>query len=148
MNTEKIKQSTENTNSLCNPIEALRTHGIYPTSQRKIIANMLLIKHQHLTAEQIYSAIHSKDSKVSQATVYNTLGLFVKKGLLREVFVESSKTFYDTNTQSHQHFYNVDTGELIDIQKHLEPCFTQHELPPATQIDSVDTIVRIKNYSA
>ncbi|MFK5984990.1 MAG: transcriptional repressor [Pseudomonadota bacterium] len=148
MNTEKVKQTAENTSSLYNPGEALRAHGIYPTSQRKVIANILLAKHQHLTAEQIYSAIRSKDSKVSQATIYNTLGLFVKKGLLREVFVDSSKTFYDTNTQAHHHFYNVDTGELIDIQKHLEPSFTEHELPPATQIDSVDIIVRIKTYPA
>lgn len=148
MNTEKVKQTAKNLTPLYNSSEALRSHGIYPTSQRKVIADMLLAKHQHLTAEQICNAIRSKYSKVSQATVYNTLGLFVKKGLLHEMFVDSSKTFYDTNTRPHQHFYNVDTGELVDIQKQVQPTFTQDELPLATQIDSVDIIVRIKNLSS
>lgn len=101
-----------------------------------------------MTAEQVYEAIRSAHIKVSQATVYNTLGLLVKKGLLHEVFVDSSKTFYDTNTMPHQHFYNVDTGQLTDIKKHLQPTFAQDELPPATLLDSVDIIIRIRNHSA
>ncbi len=145
MNSQKFKQLTR---SSFDSTEALRAHGIYPTSQRLIIANILLAKHQHMTAEQIYDVIRSKRIKVSQATIYNTLRLFVTKGLLHEIFVDSSKTFYDTNTQPHQHFFNVDTGQLIDIKKHLDPTFIQNELPSATLIDSIDIIVRIRNHSS
>ncbi len=141
------KLATDNSvpNTTYNASESLRIHGIYPTVQRIAIANMLLAKHQHMTAEQIYTAVAAKHTKVSQATVYNTLGLFVKKGLLNEIFVDSTKTFYDTNTKPHQHFYNVDTGLLIDIQKHIDPSFIQNELPKDSKIDSFDVIVRISN---
>ncbi len=145
MNSEKLKQLP---GTPFDSTESLRSHGIYPTSQRLIIANILLAKHQHMTAEQIYDVIRSKQIKVSQATIYNSLRLFVKKDLLHEIFVDSSKTFYDTNTQPHQHFFNVDTGQLTDIKKHLDPAFIQNELPSATLIDSVDIIVRIRNCSS
>lgn len=148
MNSEKFKQIAKNSITSYDSGESLRAHGIYPTSQRRTIADMLLAKHQHMTAEQVYEAIRSEHIKVSQATVYNTLGLLVKKGLLHEIFVDSSKTFYDTNTKPHQHFYNVDTGQLIDIKKHLEAAFIQDELPSATLLDSVDIIVRIRNHSS
>lgn len=144
MNSKKLTQLPKHS---FDSTESLRAHGIYPTAQRLIIANILLVKHQHMTAEQIYDVIRAEPIKVAQATIYNTLGLFVKKGLLHEIFVDSSKTFYDTNTQPHQHFFNIDTGQLIDIKKHLEATFIQGELPPATLVDSVDIIVRIKNHS-
>lgn len=148
MNSKKFKKMGKNSNMPFDSSKLLRTHGIYPTPQRLTIANILLARHQHLTAEQIYESIRSEHNKVSQATVYNTLGLFVEKGLLHEVFVDSSKTFYDTNTKPHQHFYNIDTGQLIDIKSHLEPSFIKNALPADTQIDSITTIVRIKNHSS
>ncbi len=147
MNSDNFKSAViERDNTTFDASESLRAHGIYPTAQRLTIANKLLSRHQHLTAEQVYESIRSEKIKVSQATVYNTLGLFVKKGLLNEIFVDSSKTFYDTNTRPHQHFYNVDNGQLIDIKKHPVPTFIQEELPSDTLIDSVDIIVRIKNH--
>ncbi len=146
MSLEKTKQMVKNTDIFFDATESLRAHGIYPTSQRLTIANRLLIKHQHLTAEQIYESIRNDQIKVSQATVYNTLGLFVRKGLLNEIFVDSSKTFYDTNIKPHQHFYNVDTGQLTDIKTPLDTTFMRGDLPPDTLIESVDVVVRIKKY--
>lgn len=149
MNSDKFKKITQDPDKVSfDATESLRTHGIYPTAQRLTIANKLFSRHQHLTAEQVYESIRAEKIKVSQATVYNTLGLFVKKGLLNEIFVDSSKTFYDTNTKPHQHFFNVDNGQLIDIKKHPVPTFIQDELPSDTLIDSVDIIVRIKNQPA
>jgi len=82
-------------------IDKLRQFGISPTQQRVEIAQLLLIKHQHLSAEQVLEQINAKGSRVSKATVYNTLGLFAQRGLVKEVFVDPSKVFYDTNTSEH-----------------------------------------------
>jgi len=128
--------------------EILRSHGIYPTAQRVCLANMLLAKNQHMTAEQIYEGIRNDDLKVSQATVYNTLGLLVQKGLLHEIFVDSTKTFYDSNIRPHQHFYNVDTGALTDIRQAVPTGFLRDELPSGVALDSIDVIVRIKNLAS
>ncbi|MCW8930589.1 MAG: transcriptional repressor [Gammaproteobacteria bacterium] len=148
MNLEKNKQIVQNTSTSYDASQSLRDHGIFPTTQRLTIANRLLVKHQHMTAEQVYESIRSDQIKVSQATVYNTLGLFVKKGLLNEIFVDSSKTFYDTNIKPHQHFYNVDTGQLTDIKTPLAPALIQDDLPADTLIESINVVVRIKNHSS
>ncbi len=147
MNLEKAKKRNQNTDISYDASASLRAHGIYPTNQRLIIANRLLAKHQHMTAEQVYETILSERIKVSQATVYNTLGLFVKKGLLNEIFVDSSKTFYDTNINPHQHFYNIDTGQLTDIKTPLDPTLFQDEIPADAQLESINIIIRIKNQS-
>jgi Fur family iron response transcriptional regulator len=98
-----------------------------------------------MTAEDVFNIIRANKIKVSQATIYNTLGLFVKKGLLNEVFVDASKTFYDTNLKPHQHFYNIDTGKLTDIKQPLPISFLHDELPTNLQIESISVVVRVKN---
>jgi len=103
------------TNTKCLVVKLLTQHNITPTQQRVKIGMVLLTKRQHLSADQILVRVNFEASVVSKATVYNTLGLFVTKGLIREVIVDSAKVFYDSNTQPHHHFYNVDTGELSDI---------------------------------
>ena len=82
---------------------------------------------------------------VSKATVYNTLGLFTRKGLIREVIVDPSRVFYDPNTCDHHHFYNVDTGELRDIKASELAIETLPELPSGTVADGVDVIIRLRN---
>lgn len=124
----------------------LKSQGVYPTQQRMIIANVLFSKNQHLTADQVDDLVRESQHQVSKATIYNTLGLFVKKDLLNEIHIDSSRTFYDTNTEPHQHFYNMDSGELIDINIDQLPDFIQGQLPASTSIDSIDIIVRIKNH--
>ena len=119
--------------------------GINLTKQREIIANTLFARNQHVTAEQLYEALKSTGARVSKATVYNTLGLFVRKGLVREIFIDASRTFYDSNTSHHHHFYNVDTGDLIDVKDRLAHHFVDQELPAGTAMDMVDLVIRVKN---
>ncbi|MEW8187191.1 MAG: transcriptional repressor [Candidatus Thiodiazotropha endolucinida] len=125
----------------------LDDHNINLTRQRRHIADTLFARHQHVTAEQLFEAVKNTGARVSKATVYNTLGLFVRKGLVREVFIDSNRTFYDSNTSHHHHFYNVDTGDLIDIKERLAPHFVDSDLPAGTAMEIVDLVVRVRNSS-
>ena len=126
----------------------LKAHGVMPTQQRLMIAKVLFERHQHLSADQILGRVNSERDRVSKATVYNTLGLFARKGLVREVIVDPTRVFYDTNTSDHHHFYNVDTGELQDIEASRLECRQLPELPEGTVAAGVNIIVRIRNESA
>jgi Fur family iron response transcriptional regulator len=77
--------------------------------------------------------------------VYNTLGLFAEKGILREVNVDPSRVFYDTNRSNHHHFYNVDSGELSDIDTGQVPVDQLPTPPQGTVLDGVDVIIRVRN---
>ena len=90
----------------------LKESGVLPTQQRLMIARVLFERPQHFSADQIMGQVNRGRDHVSKATIYNTLGLFASKGLIREVIVDPSRVFYDPNTSDHHHFYNVDTGEL------------------------------------
>ncbi|MFO7602406.1 MAG: Fur family transcriptional regulator [Gammaproteobacteria bacterium] len=126
-------------------INQLREAGINPTQQRIEIAQILLAQPQHMSAEQVLSQVNREQPLVSKATVYNTLGLFASKGLLREVIVDPSKIFYDSNTSPHQHFYNVDTGLLKDIDSTTVQIQHLPSLPEGTMADGVDIIIRLRN---
>jgi len=126
-------------------IQRLESCSIYPTPQRIKIAEVMLDKFQHLSADNILQAVNAEGAVVSKATVYNTLGLFAKKGLVREVIVDPSKVFYDSNTSEHHHFYNVDTGELSDINFGDLSIEQLPSLPKKTQMDGVDVIIRLRN---
>ena len=126
----------------------LRSLSIYPTPQRLMIAEALLARHQHVTAEQLYERLSQRAVGLSKATVYNTLGLFVKKGLLREVYVDSSRTFYDSNPQPHCHFYNLDTGTLTDIDQRWVRFSLLQELPAGTELESAEVMIRVRNRDA
>jgi Fur family transcriptional regulator, iron response regulator len=95
--------------------ERLRVGGINPTAQRVEIAHLLFQKPQHLSAEEIYNRINSEYERVSQATVYNTLRLFVEKQVVRELIFSSDRIYYDSNTAPHHHFIDVETGEILDL---------------------------------
>lgn len=128
------------------PVDAmLIERGILVTTQRRLIAEVLFARNQHVTAEQLYDLVKKSGSRVSKATVYNTLGLFAEKGLVREIFINASRTFYDSNTRRHHHFYNVDTGDLIDMKERLVPLFLHSDLPQGTAMDAVDLVVRVRN---
>ena len=125
--------------------EVLSRLQIKPTQQRKEIANVMLSKPQHLSAEQVLSLVNSKnDTHVSKATVYNTLNLFVEKGLIRQVIIDPTKVFYDSNTFSHYHFYNEDTGELSDFESNDMKFDLMPTLPENTIKTGIDVIVRVK----
>jgi len=123
----------------------LSSVGIYPTAQRLAIANVLFSSYQHVTADQLYDKVSSSTKSVSRATVYNSLNLFSQKKLVREVHVNASRTFYDTNTQPHHHFYNIDSGELTDMKDKAISHYFSKDLPEGMIVDDIDITVRIRN---
>lgn len=123
----------------------LRAHSISPTRQRMAIARRLLARPQHVSADQVLAWVHADGMPVSKATVYNTLNLFTRKGLLREVVVDPARVFYDSTTAPHYHFYNVDTGELEDIPAEEIDFSRFPDLPEGTDHDSVNVVIRVRN---
>ena len=123
----------------------LRKHGINPTTQRVEIAYALFYRGEHLAAEDLYEIVNRERSQVSKATVYNTLGLFVEKGLIREVIADPNKIFYDPNTAPHHHFYDVTTGSLMDIDGDNVAITGLPSLPADTELEGVDVIVRLRH---
>ncbi|MCU7904337.1 MAG: transcriptional repressor [Candidatus Thiodiazotropha sp. (ex Epidulcina cf. delphinae)] len=141
-----MKSDWSSSKAGCQSIDAvLNEHGVNLTRQRRIIAGTLFARNQHVTANQLFEAVNSTGTRVSKATVYNTLGLFVRKGLVREIFINASRTFYDSNTSRHHHFYNVNTGDLIDMKERLAPHFIDQYLPEGTAMDAVDLVIRVRN---
>lgn len=124
-------------------VEMLTEYGITPTQQRIVIAQELLSKPQHLSADQVLQRVNTHSNTVSKATVYNTLGLFSEKGLIREVIVDSTKVFYDSNTKPHHHFYDVESGTLHDIESAELAIEKMPEPPMAMEIKDIDVIVRV-----
>ena len=126
-------------------IQRLTKHGISPTHQRVEIAQVLFAKPQHVSAEQVLKIVNNGHAVTSKATVYNTLGLFARKGLIREVIIDPTKVFYDSNVAPHYHFYNEDTGILGDIAISDLDISNLPEPPAGTSTERVDVIVRVKN---
>jgi Fur family iron response transcriptional regulator len=124
--------------------DTLRAHGITPTLQRMEIAQVLFTRHEHLSADQVLASVNERHAQTSKATVYNTLNLFVDKKLIREVIVDPARVFYDPNTTAHHHFYNVDSGELSDIDAGDIEVARLPDLPPGMVTEGVDIIVRIR----
>ena len=125
-------------------IRLLTQNGITPTQQRVEIGLVMLTERQHLSADQVLEKVNANTNLVSKATVYNTMSLYVSKNLVREVNVDSSKVFYDSNTEPHHHFYNVDTGTLHDIDAHCIEIKCLPTPPESAAIKDVDIIVRIR----
>jgi len=126
-------------------VRTLASCGITPTAQRVEIARILLARPQHLSAEQVLCVLKQGKLAVSKATVYNTLGLFAAKGLVREVIVDPSKVFYDSNCSDHHHFYDVDTCTLTDVEAREIALGSLPDLPEGKVIDRVDVIVRVRS---
>ncbi len=126
------------------PVARLRAVGLRPTRQRISLARLLLANEdRHVTAEQLHAEAAASAVQVSLATVYNTLHQFTEAGLLREVVVEPGRSYFDTNTADHHHFFCEATGRLQDIPAH-QLTVSGLPLPPAgTEILGVDIIVRV-----
>jgi len=124
--------------------EHLRRHRITPTHQRIEIAYALFERGEHLSADQILTLVNARHAETSKATVYNTLKLFLERGLIRELIVDPDRVFYDPNTAPHHHFYDVVTGELTDIPADGVRVEGLPPLPPGTAADGVDVIVRTR----
>ncbi|MEL5849867.1 MAG: Fur family transcriptional regulator [Candidatus Igneacidithiobacillus chanchocoensis] len=125
-------------------LEALKSAGVNPTSQRVEIGYVLFAQHAHLSAEEIMQRVNADYAIVSKATVYNTLGLFVQHGLVREVIVEPGKVFYDSNVAPHHHYYYVDSGDLIDIPVQQVRLADLPQLPENTELEEIDIVLRVR----
>ena len=122
----------------------LREHGITPTAQRIDIAAVLLMRPRHVCAEALRQMLAERGTPVSKATVYNTLDLFTRKGLVREIVVDPGKMLYDSNTTDHHHFYDVDTGALTDVEPGAIEVSALPALPPGTVVEGVDIVIRVR----
>ena len=125
-------------------IEKLRNHGVTPTSQRIEVAEVIFERPQHLSADQIIEKLHGAGSRVSKATVYNSLNLFSETGLVREINVDPTRRYYDSTTHPHHHFYFVDTGELADIPADNIAISDMPPLPAGTEQESVEVLIRVR----
>ncbi len=125
--------------------EKLRKAGLRPTRQRLALAS-LLFEHgdRHVTAEGLHEEALSAGVPVSLATVYNTMHQFTAAGLLREVTVDGTRTYFDTNTGDHHHFYCEDDGSLMDIDGAAIEVAGVPPPPHGAKVDRVDVIVRLK----
>lgn len=126
-------------------VALLDTHGVIPTRQRIDIAGLLLSRKQHLTAEQVLHQLRQGGCGASKATVYNTLGLLARKGLIRELVIDPGRIVYDSNLNPHYHLFNIDTGELIDVVNDQVNIEALLDLPPDTTAVGVDVVIRIRN---
>ena len=127
-------------------LERLQTAGLRPTKQRLALAKLLFDKgDRHVTAEQLHAEAGDSRVVVSLATIYNTLHQFTRSGLLREVVVEQGRSYFDTNTSEHHHFFNESTGELIDLPS--SPMLVDNlPAPPAgTRISRIDVVIRLSD---
>ncbi|WP_281432330.1 iron response transcriptional regulator IrrA [Bartonella taylorii] len=126
----------------------LRQNGLRPTRQRLELAHMIFSQgNRHIAAEELYEEAIALGVPVSLATVYNTLHQFTEAGLLRIIAVEGSKTWFDTNTSNHYHFYIEGENRILDISCDLEkaPIIGNLPKPPeGMEISHVDLIVRLK----
>jgi Fur family iron response transcriptional regulator len=124
--------------------ERLRAAGLRPTRQRRLLADLLFQHgHRHVTAELLHQEARGAGYPVSLATVYNALHQFTDAGLLQQVIVEPSYSYFDTNIDPHQHFYDEDDGRLTDISADISVSGLPQP-PKGTKIQRVDVVVRIR----
>lgn len=124
--------------------ERLRKAGLRPTRQRRALAQLLFGRgNRHLTAEAVHAEVLKSGVSISLATVYNTMHQFTDAGLLRQVAVDGSRTYFDTNTGDHHHFYFEDDGTLADIDGDAISVAGVPAAPAGAKIGRVDVIVRL-----
>src|SRR5262245_41567180 len=125
--------------------EKLRKAGLRPTRQRLALASLLFGRgDRHVTAEGLHEEAVGVGVPVSLATVYNTMHQFTAAGLLREVTVDGTRTYFDTNTGDHHHFYCEDDGTLMDIDGAVIEVAGVPLPPHGARVERVDVIVRLK----
>ena len=125
--------------------EKLKLYGLRPTRARTRIGMILLDKPKHLSADQVHEKLKLKGYTISKATIYNTLNAFAKYGIVSEVTIDPSRTYYDSTTKAHHHFFNVDTGQLMDIASDDISVENIPRLPDNTQIQDLEIVVKISN---
>jgi len=124
----------------------LGTAGLRPTRQRVSLAALLVGDGQdrHVTAESLFDAAKKQGEAVSLATVYNTLRAFCDAGLMQEVTVDGAKSYFDTNTHDHPHFYWEDDDILTDAPSDQLVISQLPDAPDGAEIASVDVVIRLR----
>lgn len=120
--------------------------GLRPTRQRVALAELLVGdgKHRHVTAESLFESAKGQGASVSLATVYNTLRAFCEAGVLQEITVDGSKSYFDTNTHDHPHFFWEDEGRLSDAPSDQLVIQQLPSAPDGVEIASVDVVIRLR----
>lgn len=122
----------------------LRGSGLRPTRQRVALAHLLFGgEDRHVTAENLHAEAVAGGERVSLATVYNTLHQFKRAGLVREIAVEGTRAYFDTNTSNHNHFYVERDGMLLDIPGEAIRVDGVPQPPPGMRIAHIDVVVRL-----
>jgi Fur family iron response transcriptional regulator len=121
--------------------------GIRPTAQRVRIASLLLSRNQHLSAEQILASLREAGARVSKATVYNTLNLFADHGLIRQLSVDGTRAWFDSNVEAHYHFHDMTSGALIDVPVSAVEFSNMPPPPPGMEVAGIDLVIRLRRKS-
>ncbi|MEL6479439.1 MAG: iron response transcriptional regulator IrrA, partial [Pseudomonadota bacterium] len=119
--------------------------GLRPTRQRMCLAELLIGDgcNRHVTAESLFEAVQATGGSVSLATVYNTLRSFTEAGLLNEITVDGTRSYFDTNVSDHAHFH-FDDGRVVDASEGPVPLATLPEIPNGYEISTIDVVIRLR----
>ena len=128
-------------------IQKLRSSGLRPTKQRIEICKFLFDRHKtfHFTINGLSNFFKNKSKKISLATIYNTIHAFKNKGYLKEISINTDKSYYDTNVTNHHHFFNESTKELIDQDDNDVGNIKINKSIPGKKIKSVEVLIKIAN---
>ena len=129
-----------------NFVDKLREIGLRPTKQRVKLCELLFLREKtfHFTINDLVKKITDEmNGKISLATVYNTVHAFQKKGYLKEIAINSDKTYYDTNTSIHHHFYDEETHELIDCNENDIDSINLKRNLPGKKIKSLEVLIKV-----
>ena len=129
--------------------ERLRASGLRPTNQRLVICKVLFDRKEtfHFTIEKLKKIIEKVSKrKISVATLYNTVNAFKKKEYLKEISLKGNKTFFDTNTKHHHHFYDEDMSQLVDIEDKNISVNYLPKIPSGKKIKSIEVLVKIEDH--
>lgn len=120
--------------------------GLRPTRQRLVLAALLVGdgNNRHVTAESLYASVQETGETVSLATVYNTLTAFCEAGLIREITINGSKSYFDTRVDDHPHFYWEDTTQLTDAPVDQLSIARLPDAPEGAEISKVDVVIRLR----
>lgn len=126
--------------------EWLGRAGLRPTRQRVTLAALLVGdgKNRHVTAESLFASVKDEGESVSLATVYNTLRAFCDAGLMQEVTVDGSRSYFDTNTHEHPHFFWEDDGHLTDAPAEQLVIAKLPDAPEGAEIAAIDVVIRLR----
>ncbi len=131
-------------------IDKLRTSGLRPTKQRLKICDVLFNREKtfHFTINDLAKNISDQlNEKISLATVYNTVHAFKEKGYLKEISINSDKSYFDTNTTTHHHFYDEDTKQLIDCDQNNIGNIQVKKNVTGKKINSIEVLIKVANYN-